>query len=132
LVAKGIIDDNDKRGCMENAQEQKKKTGRPIKSIKKEIRAAVRLTQYEYFIIKEKAKQAGMNPSVYIRQTAIHAKLLSRLTDEEVQIVRQLIGMSTNINQVAKVCHREGMFEAMQYFESYRNMIDQLLQKLRP
>ncbi|HMC87873.1 MAG TPA: plasmid mobilization relaxosome protein MobC [Chitinophagaceae bacterium] len=117
---------------MENSKEQKKKTGRPIKSIKKEIRAGVRLTQYEYFIIKEKAKQAGMNLSGYIRQTAIHAKLLSRLTDEEVQIVRQLIGMSTNINQVAKVCHREGMFEAMQYFESYRNMIDQLLQKLRP
>jgi hypothetical protein len=43
-----------------------------------------------------------------------------------------LIGMSNNMNQVAKVCHRDGLFEAMQYFESYRNQIDTVLQNLKP
>lgn len=109
-----------------------KKAGRPAQAIKKEIRACVRFTQHEYFIVREKAGQAGVNASVYMRQTAIQGKIISRLTTEEMQIVRQLIGMSVNINQVAKVCHREGLFEAMQYFEHYRNLIDGLLKKLKP
>lgn len=116
---------------METVNKKQKTKGRPAKAVKKEVRACVRLTQYEYFIIKEKAKLAGMNASVYLRQTAIRATIISRLTEEEVQFVRQLIGMSSNINQVAKICHRDGLFEAMQYFEHYRNLIDGILQKLK-
>lgn len=117
---------------MEPVRKKQKKVGRPAKAIKKEIRACVRFTRHEYFIIREKAAQAGVNASEYIRQTAIRAKINSRLTAEEIQAARQLIGMSININQVAKVCHREGLVEAMQYFEQYRNQIDQLLKKLKP
>lgn len=117
---------------METGNKKQKKAGRPTKAIKKEIRTTVRFTRYEYFIVREKAAQAGVNASVYIRQAAVQAKVISRLTGEEIQTVRQLIGLSGNINQVAKVCHREGLFEAMQYFERYRNQIDQLLKKLRP
>lgn len=117
---------------METVSKKQKKAGRPTKAIKKEIRACVRFTRHEYFIIREKAAQAGVNASEYIRQTAIRTKITSRLTANEIQTVRQLIGMSVNINQVAKVCHREGLFEAMQYFEHYRNQIDHLLKKLRP
>ena len=117
---------------METMSKSSKKAGRPAQAIKKEVRACVRFTQHEYFIVQEKATQAGVNASVYMRQTAIQGKIISRLTTEEIQIVRQLIGMSVNINQVAKVCHREGLYEAMQYFEHYRNLIDGLLQKLKP
>ena len=117
---------------MESVKKTAKKSGRPAKDIKKIVRACVRLTQHEYFIIKEKAANAGMKPSNYIRQTAINARVISRLTDVEVHFVRQLIGMSGNINQVAKICHRDGLFEAMQYFESYRNLIDGVIKKLKP
>ena len=117
---------------METVSKKQKKAGRQPKAIKKEIRACVRLTRHEYFIIREKAVHAGVNASVYIRQTAIQGRIISRLTADEVQTVRQLIGMSVNINQVAKICHREGLYEAMQYFEHYRNLIDELLKKLKP
>lgn len=117
---------------METVCKKQKKAGRPAKAIKKEIRACVRFTRHEYFIIREKAAQAGVNASVYIRQTAIQARIISRLTADKVQTVRHLIGMSVNINQVAKICHREGLYEAMQYFEHYRNLIDGLLKKLKP
>ena len=116
---------------METVSKKQKKTGRPTKAIKKEIRACVRFTRHEYFIIREKAAQAGVNASEYIRQITIQGKIIPRLTADEIQTVRQLIGMSVNINQVAKVCNREGLFEAMQYFEHYRNQIDHLLKKLR-
>jgi hypothetical protein len=117
---------------METVSKKQKKAGRPPKAIKKEIRACVRFTRHEYFIIREKAAQAGVNASVYIRQTAIQGRIISRLSADEVQTVRQLIGMSVNINQVAKICHREGLYEAMQYFEHYRNLIDGLIKKLKP
>ena len=124
---------------METVQVKKKpacpvgrKAGRPAKTIKKEIRACVRFTRYEYFIIKEKATEAGVNASVYIRQTAIGGKMIPRITEEELHFVRQLVGMSNNINQVAKISNRDGLFEAMQYFENYRNLIDSILKRLKP
>ncbi len=116
---------------METVNKKQKKAGRPEKQIKKDIRACLRFTKYEYFIIKEKAAQAGVKPSVYIRQTAIQSKITPRLTEEQLQFVRQLVGMSSNINQVAKVCHRDGLYEAMQYFENYRNLIDTVLKNLQ-
>jgi len=117
---------------MEAVNKKQKKTGRPNKTIKKEIRACVRFSNHEYFIIREKAAQAGVNASVYIRQTAIQSRIISRLSEEEIHFVRQLVGMSNNMNQVAKVCHRDGLYEAMQYFENYRNQIDTILKKLKP
>jgi hypothetical protein len=116
---------------METVNKKQKKAGRPHKTIKKEIRACVRFTNHEYFIIKEKAEQAGVNASLYIRQTAIQSRITSRLSEEELHFVRQLVGMSNNMNQVAKVCHREGLYEAMQYFENYRNQLDTVLKKLK-
>ncbi len=117
---------------METVNKKQKKAGRPSKVVKKEIRAAVPFSGNEYFIIKEKAAQLGVKVSAYIRQTAINAKVNPRLTTEELHLIRQLAGMSGNLNQVAKVCHREGLFEAMLYFNNYRNPIDNILKKLNP
>jgi len=115
---------------METISERKIKRGRPSKAVKKEIRAAVRFSKAEYFIVKEKAARAGIKPSLYIRQIAIHALIKPRLTEEERHFVRQLIGMANNLNQLAKSCHQEGVFKAMVYFESYRKKIDDILKDL--
>ncbi len=71
---------------METVNKKQKKAGRPHKAVKKDIRACVRFSNHEYFIIKEKAKEAGVNASAYIRQTAIQSKITSRLSEEELQI----------------------------------------------
>jgi len=117
---------------METVRVKRKKVGRPAKTVKKEIRACVRFTRPEYFIIKEKAAKAGVKVSAYIRQIGIYAAVTPRLTDEERQFVRQLIGMANNLNQLAKSCHQEGALRAMQYFESYRATLDEILKKLKP
>ena len=116
---------------METVRTKRKRSGRPLKAIKKEVRACVRFSHHEYFILKEKARQAGVNISEYLRQTAIQAKVISRLTTEELHFVRQLAGISNNMNQVAKVFNQKGLFEGMKYFETYRNLVDGILQKLR-
>ena len=117
---------------METVRVKRKKAGRPAKTIKKEIRACVRFTRPEYFIIKEKAAKAGVKVSAYIRQIGIYAAVTPRLTDEERHFVRQLIGMANNLNQLAKSCHQEGALRAMQYFESYRVTLDEIPKKLKP
>jgi hypothetical protein len=117
---------------METVSMKRKKAGRPAKAIKKEVRACVRFTRPEYFIIKEKAAKAGRTASAYLRQVAIYATVTTRLTEEERQFVRQLIGMANNLNQLAKSCHQEGALRAMLYFENYRRELDDILKKLRP
>lgn len=117
---------------MERVQAKKKKAGRRKKEVKKEIRAAVRFTKTEYFIVKEKAAIAGISVSKYIRRVAINEQIRVRLTEEETKISRHLVGISNNLNQIAKACHDEGVLKAMAYFQNYRNLIDALLKKLKP
>lgn len=116
---------------MEDVMMKKSKGGRPLQPFKKDIKISVRFNRQEYFILKEKAISAGIKPSAYIRQVVIKAKTSSRISVEEMQLLRQLAGMATNINQVARVCNREGLFEAMQYFEMYRKQLDYIMQKLK-
>lgn len=117
---------------MEDVIMKKSKGGRPVQPVKKDIKISVRFSRQEYFILKEKAISAGIKPCAYIRHVVIKAKISSRITVEEMQLLRQLAGMATNINQMAKVCNREGLFEAMQYFQQYRKQLDYVMQKLKP
>ena len=117
---------------METENIKKRKPGRPGKPIRKEVRAAVRFTPHEYFIIQEKAAQSGRSVSAYIRQAAIQTKIMQRLSEEQVQLIRQLAGMSGNINQLTKLSHQEGFYNTMKYFEAYRQQIDILLKKFKP
>ena len=116
---------------MEIVKKTPKKAGRPEKNSKKEIRKTIRFSKAEYFIVKEKAAKVGKSVSEHIRQAAINATTKPRLTDEERQFVRQLVGMSNNLNQLTKACHQEGLLQAMVYFESYRNEVDEVLEKLK-
>ncbi len=106
---------------METVREKRKKAGRPAKIIKREVRTAVRFSKTEYFIIRQKASKAGLKPSAFIRQIAINGEVMTWLNEEERQFVRQLISMSTNLNQLTKNSHSEGMLKAMLHFEAYRN-----------
>ena len=115
---------------METVREHKKGSGRPAKTIKKDIRTAVRFSKLEYFVVRQKVEKAGIKVSAYVRQTAIASVVINRLSEEERQFVRQLIGMANNLNQLAKNSHQEGMLKTMLYFERFRNQIDIILNKL--
>ena len=120
-----------KRCGMEAVKVKKKKGGRPKKSVIRERTTGIRFSKTEHFIIQEKAKKAGLRLTTYIRQTAIESKVKTRMTEEEKIFIRQLIGLSNNINQIARVCHTEGVLRAMAYFEQIRIKIDQLLKNLK-
>ena len=106
--------------------------GRPRKIIKRESATGVRFTKVEYFVIKQKALKAGMRVTNYIREMALNGSVITRTSEEERHFIRQLIGISNNLNQLAKKAHQEGLLTAIMHFEKYRNIIDELLEQLRP
>ncbi|GEO11153.1 plasmid mobilization protein [Segetibacter aerophilus] len=114
---------------MEKVRALKRQAGRPVKAIKKEIRASVRFTKAEYFSIRNKASKAGIKASAYIREIAINGEVKMRFTEEERQFVRQIVGMSNNFNQLTKNSYKEGMLTTVFHFEAYRNRLDDLLKK---
>ena len=85
----------------------------------------------EYFVIKQKALKAGMHLTNYIREMALNGNVTARIGEEERHFTRQLIGISNNLNQLAKKAHQEGLLTAMMHFEKYRNIIDELLEQLK-
>ena len=108
----------------------KHKGGRPKKQVKREIIKGVRFTQVEYYVVKNKAAKSGMGITVYIRQMAINGNVTARLNEEERQFVRQLVGIANNLNQLTKKGHQEGFLKAVLMFEQYRQLLDELLEKL--
>jgi len=107
------------------------KNGRPKKAVRKDIVRSIRFSKTEYFIVKQHASKSGLKITVYIRQMASQGKIISRLNEEERQFVRQLIGMANNLNQLTKRGHQEGFITAALMFEKYKNLVGELLEKLK-
>ncbi len=106
------------------------KGGRPRTQVSRTV-TSLRLTKAEKYIIKNKAGKAGRCITAYIRQMAIHGKVTARISEEEGQFVRELVGISNNLNQLAKKANTGQYLSAILEFEKYRNIIDELLEKLR-
>ena len=123
--------ENSKTRTMETVRKGKRRAGRPAKIIKREIRKTIRFSANEHFIVKEKAAKAGLKLTEFIRQTAVYTTIKARLTVEERAMVKALIGMANNINQIAKACHRENVLQAMYYFQSTIKELDEVLKKLK-
>ena len=117
---------------MEPGRHKIKPTGRPVKAIKREVRACIRFTRPEYLTIKEKAGKVGLKPSAYLRHLGIHSIINTRLTLEEREIARNLIGMANNLNQFIKCCHMEGIPLATFRFHDLTTSLDEMLKKLKP
>ena len=116
---------------METVRMKKKKGGRPTKNLKRELRITARFSKLEHYILQQKAGKAGINVSEFLRQAAIAAKITGRLTEEERHIIRQLIGMANNLNQMAKVANREGMGSIRLLLEGCLLQVNSILNKLQ-
>ncbi len=106
------------------------KGGRPPKKVRRSNDMRVRLTDTERFLIEEKAKEAGMLPSAWFRQAAKRAKVVSRLTPEDLRILRMLAGMANNLNQITHLAHKEGLLSVQKRCREILTEIDDTLKYL--
>ena len=112
-------------------QKQKHKGGRPFMPVKRNITVGIRFSEAELGILQQKAKAAGIKTGRYIREIALTGKVHQKVTETEMHIIRQLVGMSNNLNQLAKKAHQEGTQSSKIDFENYRDQIDLLLNQLK-
>lgn len=110
---------------------KKKAGGRPVVAAKKETVVRVRFDKGGYFILRHKAEKAGLNFSAYLRQAAENAPIKARLTPEERDFIRKLVGMANNLNQLVKEFKQAGMLQTAAHIEALREKVDELLKLLR-
>ncbi len=70
----------------------------------KTIQVALRLTPMEKEKLQEQAKAARMNMSEYLLALSEQKKII--VADELPEVCRQLIGIGTNVNQIARVANQ--------------------------
>ncbi len=103
-------------------EKDKKRNGRPRKNAgeKRSKNITVKYQNLEYRGLKRRANNANIPLAEYIRQASIHAKITPRLSEEENNMVRSLIGISVNLNQLTKFINSRGT-------EMYQSEIDTII-----
>ena len=71
-------------------------------------RISLRLDSAEYAHLKRLATDTGLKMEPVLRSLIVGAELRPRPPDELPELLRQLSGMATNINQIAKVANASG------------------------
>lgn len=69
---------------------------------RKSIMVPVKFDLDQYQILVDKALVAGLNRSEYIRQSALHCKVVERLKPKDLKAIRDLQGIAENLNRNAK------------------------------
>ena len=77
----------------------RKKGGRPKKATTEKLKYIlphVRLSTIDYFMVKAKAKEAGVSLTEYQRQCLLYGYVVERINTEHLQLYRQLAGIGNN------------------------------------
>lgn len=106
----------------------KKKGGRPVKQVKKSSKLVVRMTETERLLIAGKAKEAGMKLSEWFRLAAKKVQVVARLSPGDVAILRMLTGLANNLNQIARLAHKERLLSVQR---KCREGLDEINDTLR-
>ncbi|WP_437179368.1 plasmid mobilization protein [Pontibacter liquoris] len=110
---------------------QRKKGGRPTKKTKRSYTLVVRVTETERILVMGKAREAGMSASAWFRTAARKTVVIARLSPEEAALLRSLSGLANNLNQLARLAHREGLLSVQGKCRLALGEIDRLLARLR-
>jgi|ERR1700744_602546 hypothetical protein len=105
-------------------------TGRPPKAIKQEKFIGYFVTHAQYFVIKQKAEEARVNISDYMRQMAVCGYVRPRWSEEERECFKKWVEIANEVDRVVRIAREEGANTAMLYFVNCRDAIDQLLKRL--
>lgn len=93
---------------------------------RKSIMVPVKFDIDQYQVMMDKALMAGLNRSEYIRQSALHCKVVERLTPRDVKAIRDLQGIAENLNRTAKFVGAilNGGASEEQIVRTYREIIE--------
>lgn len=100
----------DSKKRKEDRRERSNKGGRPVKGVTEKLkyRITVKMATADYYLLKSKAKSAGVSASEFIRGCITQGSVRERLSKEHCDLIRKLCGMANNLNQLARKANTEG------------------------
>ena len=122
---------NEKR--KNNGRERTNKGGRPIKGIAEKLkyRITVKMATEDYYLLKSKAKLAGVSASEFVRGCITEGGVKERLSKEHGDLIRKLCGMANNLNQLARKANAEGYVSVFVSCRTLMIEIDYLVNRIR-
>lgn len=108
------------------------KGGRPNKAFseKRKYQVNVKLNIGERVFLKKKIRDSGLSCNDFIRQCIQKSEIRQRLTVEDIELLKQLIGMANNLNQIAKKANTHGYNSAKNEYLFLAENIDKLIKLL--
>ena len=112
----------------------KSKGGRPSKPTdeKRDRVVTIKLTDAEYFDLKERAKRAGVKLSEFVRHSAFRLTIVSRLNEVELKIAQGILHLSPDFNQAITWLNRFKTIRAAKKLLAVIDAMYEILKKLRP
>ena len=91
----------------------------------------VRMTDAEYATIQDRIKESGCTQQAYIINSALNARISSAeeiATLKEISVsfgdlVRQLRGLATNVNQMARIANKSGTLPATRELSKISDLV---------
>ena len=122
-----------KNDVMGNGRERTNKGGRPVKGVTEKLkyRITVKMATEDYYLLKSKAKSAGVSASEIIRGCITHGGVKERLSKEHGDLIRKLCGMANNLNQLARKANAEGYASVFLPCRTLMIEIDNLINRIR-
>lgn len=81
--------------------------GRPkasgIRKLSKSV--TVKFSRIDYERLLHRSRQANRTLAEFIREAAFEARIVARHSTEEAAVIRNLVGMANNLNQLARLSH---------------------------
>lgn len=120
-----------KRNC--NGWKRANKGGRPVKNAAEKLkyRITVKMATEDYYLLKSKAKSAGVSASEFIRGCITEGGVKERLSKEHCDHIRKLCGMANNLNQLARKANAEGYASVFVPCRTLMIEIDNLVNRMR-
>ncbi len=82
---------------------------RKYRSDKKVYKVSFKLSEAELLKLESDAKKAGKNRSEYLRELVKNSKGVdTTFASDRSSFIRQITGIATNVNQIAKVVNTQG------------------------
>jgi len=107
------------------------KRPRTPKGLERLKRVTLNLTMPEYEIIKRKANKAGIPFGTFARLIALDGKVLARLEEQDMELLREAVTLSNALHQLAVSAQSAGDSELAELFKTGRNAVDELLNRIR-
>lgn len=108
------------------------KGGRPLLGdAKKSEEIRVFFSKRELEVLEKKASSVGLSVQDYLRELVVKGYVKNIDTPEQQEVKRQLIGLSNNVNQLAKLAHVNGLKTMQKQVDGLLDELDGLLKKYK-